>query len=62
MQRTLDLLEELRDVVQVQPRPEAPEVPRGNREGFTRGGRGRAGQAAPKHVVDDIAKRPAGPA
>ena len=59
MERALDLLEHIGDVVQVESWPEAPEVASLDLERLARGrGRG-AGETAPEGVVDHVAERPA---
>jgi len=61
MERALDLLEQIGDVVQVEPRPQAPEVARFDLEGLTWGRGGGAGETAPEGVVDHVAEHPARP-
>ena len=60
MVRTLDLFEQVSDVVQVETGRKRPEISRVDDEALPRRGRARLLQPAPKRVIDDLAKRPSG--
>lgn len=57
MERALDLLDQIGDVVQVESGPEAPKVSSFDLEGLARGrGRG-TGEPAPEGIVDHLTER-----
>ena len=61
MRRAFNLVKHLRDVVQIEPGPPAPQVADFNLEGLPRPRRGRGGQTSAKRLVDDRAERPPSP-
>jgi len=62
VQRSLDVLEELSDVVEGQPGRQCPEVARVHRKRPTAPVRTRYGKTAPEDLVDRVLERAAHPA
>jgi hypothetical protein len=56
MQRPLDLLDQVRNVVQGKARPEIPEIARHNLEGLPRGGDATGLQHTPQRLIDDVSE------
>jgi hypothetical protein len=61
MQKALGALDQIRDVVEAEAGAEVPQVARADGEPTDGAHRVQGGEPAPNRVVDDLAKRRAGP-